>query len=36
MAVKKRCDSGKKHPPHEWYEKNVFRRDCPGRKRAVK
>jgi hypothetical protein len=27
----KRCDLLVKHEPHEWYEGNVFRRQCPGR-----
>lgn len=32
----KQCDSKEKHGPHEWYEKNVFRRECPGRTRRAR
>lgn len=36
MAKKERCERKDKHDPHEWVKGTVFRRECPGRKRAVK
>lgn len=32
MTPRKRCGKLTIHGQHEWYEDNVFRRDCPGRK----
>lgn len=30
MVRRVRCALTVKHEPHEWYEKNVFRVNCPG------
>ena len=33
--MKKQCDSLKKHPSHDWWERGL-KRFCPGRSREVK
>lgn len=35
MAKKEQCPLLVKHEPHEWVKGNIFRRQCPGRKRAA-